>query len=396
MAKVISPLQLSGSIGDLTISQTKFGGIAGLKPGPSREKVLTHENFRRTRRNAGEFKLAIAAATLLRRALGDAIAGVRHPLLSAHMNKLLHKAAMQDPVNEMGLRCAAQGDARLLAGFEFNDELPLDKALPVDFAHSLDIASGAVRLEIPSFIARRKKGFPKGATHFRIVSCAAIVDFAHDGYANHIKTSELLPLGKKTPEAICLEHRMKVEPDEVLVQVMGMEFYKVENGKSVMLKGGAMRILEAVRMASKESASHTCTNEEDMQEQAKEAKPYTAKELKEKAGTAFTRLPLRVIEWPLAVPCFACGDDPLLIGYYAINKNRLVQKPKTVLVSLLKNDYLNTVQPFHQVASGVPTGPTAPAKVVEVKPVASLASVKSAAPAAISGEPANGVKSGVV
>jgi len=312
MAKVISPLKLSGTIGDLTIRQTKFGGIAGLKPGPSREKVLTHENFRRTRRNAGEFKLAIAAATLLRRALGDAIASVRHPLLSAHMNKLLHKAAMQDPKNDLGFRCAAQGDAGLLAGFEFNDELSLDKALRVDFAHSLDVASGAVRLEVPSFIARRKKGFPKGATHFRIVSCAAIVDFAHDGYANHIKTSELLPLGKKTPEAICLEHRLKVEPDEVLLQVMGMEFYKVENGKSVLLKGGAMRILEAVRMESIAASLHTCTNEEDVQEPAKVAKPYTAKELKEPVRKAFTRMPQRIIEWPPAVHCFACSDDPLL------------------------------------------------------------------------------------
>jgi hypothetical protein len=309
MAKVISPLQLSGTIGDLTISQTRFGGVAGLKPGPSREKVLTHENFRRTRRNAGEFKLAIAAATLLRRALGDAIAGVRHSLLSAHMNKLMRTAAKQDPVNEVGFRCAAQGDAGLLAGFEFNDELSLDKALPVDFAHSLDVATGAVRLEVPSFIARRKKGFPKGATHFRIVSCAAIVDFAHDGYANHIKTSELLPLGKKTPEAICLEHRLKVEPDEVLLQVMGMEFYKVEHGKSVLLKGGAMRILEAVRM---EGALHTCASEGDVQEAAKEAKPYTAKELKEPVRKAFTRMPQRIIESPPVAHCFACSDDPLL------------------------------------------------------------------------------------
>jgi hypothetical protein len=309
MAKIISPLQLSGSIGDLTISQTKFGGIAGLKPGPSREKVLTHENFRRTRRNAGEFKLAIAAATLLRRALGDAIASVRHPLLSAHMNKLLRQAAMPDPKNDLGFRCAAQGDAGLLAGFEFNYELSLDKAMPVDFAHSLDVVTGTVQLEIPSFIARRKKGFPKGATHFRIVSCAAIVDFAHDSYANHIKTSELLPLGKKTPEAICLEHRLKVEPNEVLLQVMGMEFYKVEHGKSVLLKGGAMRILEAVRM---EAVQPTCANEGDVQEAAKEAKPYKAKELKEKIGKAFTRMPQRIIEWPPAAHCFACSDDPLL------------------------------------------------------------------------------------
>jgi len=112
----------------------------------------------------------------------------------------------------------------------------------------MDAAKGVLQLELPSFIARRKKEFPKEATHFRIVFCGAAVDFAHDCYSNNTKTSDLLPLGKKTPDTICLEHRLKAGPGEVLLQVMGIQFYKVVNGKEELLKGGAMKILAATRI----------------------------------------------------------------------------------------------------------------------------------------------------
>lgn len=75
MAKVISPFTISGTIGDLNFRGTPSCNVARLKPGPTREKVLISDRFERTRRNAGEFKSAIKDATLLRQALGDAIAG---------------------------------------------------------------------------------------------------------------------------------------------------------------------------------------------------------------------------------------------------------------------------------------------------------------------------------
>jgi hypothetical protein len=137
--------------------------------------VLTCEKFDHTRRNAGEFRLAIKNATLLRRALGEAIGGVRNQSLSGNMNKLLRKAASQDKLNEFGARQTV-GDVSFLTGFEFNPDLLLETVLPVKFRQSLAIQSGTVRLQLPSFMVRRKKGFPKEATHFRIVSCGSVVN----------------------------------------------------------------------------------------------------------------------------------------------------------------------------------------------------------------------------
>lgn len=306
MAKVISLLKISGTIGDLTIRQTQSGGVAGLKPGPSREQVLTSDRFDRTRRNAGDFKQVTKDATLLRRALGTAIDGVRLPLLSGNMNKLLHRVMAQDNHHNCGFRQTATGDISLLAGFEFNNQLPLDNALPVQFEHRLDAATGALQVAIPTFIARRKKEFPPGATHLRITSCGAVVDFVHGCYANNIKTSDFLPLGKKTPDTICLEHRQKAASGEVLLHVMGIEFYTIINGTPALLKGGAMRILEVIKM---EPALQELT---PAQEVEVKVTPYTARDLHAIISWPPKQAPGKINASPPAGDGIACCHDTLM------------------------------------------------------------------------------------
>lgn len=253
MAKLVGPLKLRGSIDDLCCRKTEDGIVVGMKPGPSREKVLTHDNFKRTRCNASEFQLAIKSATLLRRALGSALNGVRATKLSGRMNGLLYSVAEQDQEHDLGYRCAGSGDVSRLEGFEFNHKLSLDYALPVCIEQQLDAASGSVQVNIPSFIVRRRKGFPPEATHFKILSCVGMMDFDKRRYSNHIEESDLLPLSKKMA-AVELLHQLNTQPGEVMVHAVGMLFYKVVKGKEVLLNGGALQVMEAVRVAKVEQA----------------------------------------------------------------------------------------------------------------------------------------------
>jgi hypothetical protein len=303
MAKLIGPLKIRGTIDDLTFRQCGNEIIVQAKPGPTREQVLHSPNCELTRRNSGEFKLVTKDSALLRRALGTTLNSVRDMGLNGRMNGLMHRVSRTDEYSEYGYRHVGGGDMGLLGGFDFNKLLSLDKALPVPVEHSLDVTSGTVRLEVPSFIARRKRDFPKGATHFRIVSCAAVVDFVHDSYANTIKTTELLPLGRKTPAAICQDHRLTVQPGEVLIQVMGIEFYRVENGKSVLLKGGAVRILEAVRMEDGLPESAPVRKEDNP------VKPFTIKELRSELDRSFKRMAGRDRQVPMIGNCLVCCWD---------------------------------------------------------------------------------------
>lgn len=275
MAKVISLFKISGTIGDLTFRETASGTVAQKKPGPTREQVLTHSRFDCTRRNAGEFKRAIKDSTLLRHALGWAINGVRHSMLNSMMNALLKSVSNQDKHSDWGYRHAGAGDVSLLTGFDFNPDLLLDQVLRIQFRHSLDAATGILQLKLPAFLLRYKKGLPKKATHFRIVSGGVAVDFVKRCCRRDVKVSALLPLGKRTPGTMCLEHQLKAAPGEVLVQVLGIEFYEVMNGREKLLKFGAMRILEATHIDGVLRALP------DTEAGEEERKPFTAKDLQE-------------------------------------------------------------------------------------------------------------------
>jgi hypothetical protein len=307
MAKVVSQFKLSGTIADLTFRQTVHGPVAQRKPGPDREQVKTHKNFRITRLNAAVFKKAIQDGKLLRDALSIAIDSVRHSLLNSMMNKVMHAVAKTDTRSKPHDRHATAGDLSLLAGFEFNNMLSLDRALPVKFTHSLDAVKGIAQLEVPSFNAHRKKAFPAGATHFRIVSCATVVDFEQGRYVNSIKTTALLPLSKKTPATIYQDHRLTVQPGKVLLQVMGIEFYRVVDDKAVLLKGGAMKILEAVQV---EKAGES--ELQDTPVMHKIVKPYTAKELQKITNRVLKRMPIQVEALPAVDNSVACCYDSML------------------------------------------------------------------------------------
>lgn len=273
MAKIISFIKISGTIDDCTCRDTEEGNIIGKKTGPTREKVLNHPDFEQTRRNAGEFKLATKDAKLLRHALSYALDGVKRTTLNSHVLKLMYAAAAKDQVHEIGSRYAAAGDVSVFEGFEFGHELSLDWALPVSFVQGFNIASGSMKVEVPSYIARKRNGFPKAATHFRIVSAGAAINFEEGRYVNAIKTSDLLPVRKKTPEAIYLDHALKVAPGDVVVQVLGIQFFTLVNGKEVLMKGGAVKILAAERVAAEVLVPV------DVPQVEKNAEPFTKKRL---------------------------------------------------------------------------------------------------------------------
>jgi hypothetical protein len=184
---------------------------------------------------------------LLRHALGYLTRALRDPKFNSHVIKQMHLVAFSDTESEYGSRHANKGNLQLLEGFDLNHELSLERALPVRLEHSLDMTTGTIQLRVPSCIVRRKKVLPAGATHFKIVSCAAALNFDRHRYTNTIAESELLPLSKQV-QAVELEHSLVGKPGQVMVHTVGMVFYKVEEGKVELLRGGMMRVVEVVRI----------------------------------------------------------------------------------------------------------------------------------------------------
>ncbi len=270
MAKIENLHAYRGTIDDITCRKTEFGYVANKKSSLTRERVLHDDNYELTRRYAGEFKLATKNATLLRHALDKALNTVQRSSLNGHVISLMRQMGEKDTTSLFGRRHAGAGDLSLMKGFELGNTLLLDEALPASFTHKLTLQEGigTVQVSIPKFIARCKKNvLPEGATHIRIISCASIIHFNNNGYAGSIGSTELLPLNKKTREAITFEHQLKVEAGEVLLHALGVEFYEVVRGKSKLLKNGALKIIDLVQsappveQASSESDNNTGTSQ---------------------------------------------------------------------------------------------------------------------------------------
>lgn len=248
MAKQVGPIKFRGALDDVCGRQTQDGVILQRKTGPTRNQVLKHKSFINTRRNAAEFGGAVSASTLLRRMLGHMVKAVKHARLVSYMNKQLHEVMLSDTRSRWGERCVNKGNLQLLEGFDYNQQLGLDVALPVKLCHELDVATGRVQLSVPGCLVRHKRVFPREATHFKIVSCAGAVNFDRKRCSFHIAEGELLPLGKAMA-ALQLEHQLAGKPGEVLLHTAGMVFYAVVDGKARMLRGGVLKVVEVARVA---------------------------------------------------------------------------------------------------------------------------------------------------
>jgi hypothetical protein len=244
MAKVKAPFKLKGSIGDLTFYENEYGPQVKTKSSPTKWHMKHHKGFANARRNAAEFKRAGKGALLLRQALGKPLLkGFTTMRLNGRMMRPFVKAVKADPIHEWGERNLVAGDLSGLTGFEFNHTLPLDDALPLNVENHYTIEDGHIRLQLPAVRIRKKDALPETATHYRLVCCLLTLDFATGRYHRELQTSDHLPMGRKAGAAFCAAHTIAADTPGCC-WLLGVEFYKIEDGHPTLLKGGALRVMQ--------------------------------------------------------------------------------------------------------------------------------------------------------
>lgn len=76
-----------------------------------------------------------------------------------------------------GLRNVIDGEAELLAGFEFNIRGKLGTSLFAPFVGAIDRVAGEITVDIDPFVPANMIAVPNGTTHFKIISAGAEIDF---------------------------------------------------------------------------------------------------------------------------------------------------------------------------------------------------------------------------
>lgn len=250
MAKVISPIKLIGSIGDITFFENEYGPQAKSKGGPTEWQVKNLDQFANTRRNATEMKRATAVSRLTRAALGSLRHSVKNIRLSGRMIGQLLDVLQSDPVHDKGERVVASGDLSLLRGFEFNHKLSLDDALPLNVENAYAIEEGRVIIDIPAFRLRKKKALPADATHYRLVSCVLSIDYEKGTYRQDKQVGAFQAMGRKAGAPFCLEQLVQPDNEQGSFWLLGIEFYKMVKEEPVLVKGGALRVMEWIGKAA--------------------------------------------------------------------------------------------------------------------------------------------------
>lgn len=91
-----------------------------------------------------------------------------------------------------GLRNVIDGEAELLAGFEFNIRGKLGTSLFAPYVGTINRVSGDIAVDITSFIPANMIAAPSETTHFKIISSVAEIDFQGETFVEtHSETAIL-------------------------------------------------------------------------------------------------------------------------------------------------------------------------------------------------------------
>ena len=249
MAKQKGIIPLQGTIGNITFYKSKDGFVAREKGGLTAERIRTDPAFQRTRENGAEFGRAGKAGKTLRTALRSLLQNISDARMLSRLTREMMKVIKADATNPRGYRNVIDGEAELLKLFEFNANSKLGTTLFAPYTATINRVSGELTVNLPSFIPTNMIATPGGATHFKIVSAGADIDFENDSYVVDMKSTNVLPCDSVATAVINLVNAVTANSVKPLFLALGIEFYQEVNGTMYPLKNGAFNSLSLVEVS---------------------------------------------------------------------------------------------------------------------------------------------------
>ncbi|MFT5252315.1 MAG: hypothetical protein ACI87N_001322 [Flavobacteriales bacterium] len=139
------------------------------------------------------------------------------------------KVILADMASERGLFNMIDGEAELLADFEFNIRGKLGTSLFAPFVGTIDRASGDIMVDLVPFVPAIMIAAASGTTHFKIISAGVEIDFEAKTFA--FATSETDILAWDSNQTVDINHIDSVTPGSTkpLFLALGIEFYQEVN-----------------------------------------------------------------------------------------------------------------------------------------------------------------------
>jgi len=250
MSKQKGLIKLTGSMGGITFYKTTVDGyLAREKGGVSKERIANDPNFQRTRENGEEFGRAGKASKLLRNSIRGLLQNASDSRMSNRLTQRMVKVIQADATSDRGKRNVIDGEAELLTDFEFNKKAKLGTTLYAPFISAIDRVTGKLTVDLASFIPGNMIAAPAGATHFKIISGAAEIDFENETYVVYTNESISLPWDQTATAAINLDNSVTAASTHPLFLALGIDFFQDVNGVLYPLKNGAFNALSLIKVS---------------------------------------------------------------------------------------------------------------------------------------------------
>ena len=249
MARQKGIIKLKGTIGDITFYKTKDGHLAREKGGIEASRIKNDPAFQRTRENGSEFGRAGTAGKILRTSLRSLLINSADGRMVSRLTQAMVKVIQADMISVRGLRNVIDGEAELLNGFEFNIRGKLGTSLFAPFVAAIDRASGAISVDLDSFIPANMIVAPSGTTHYKIISAGAEIDFEAETFVEAHSETAILPWDAAATVPISQVNAVTPGSTKPLFLALGVEFYQEVNGQMYALKNGAYNPLSLVQVS---------------------------------------------------------------------------------------------------------------------------------------------------
>jgi len=249
MAKQKGIIKLDGTIGGITFYKSQDGYLAREKGGVPADRIANDPNFQRTRENGAEFGRAGKAGKLLRNSIRAMLQNGSDSRMVSRLTQKMVEVIQEDATNPRGLRNVIDGEAELLEGFEFNISGKLGTTLYAPYTSTIDRVAGTLTASVPSFVPLNMIAAPNGATHFKIVSAGAEIDFENETFVIDAQSTAVLPWDATATAVINLANTVTANSTHPLFLALGIEFYQEVNGQMYPLKNGAFNPLALVKVS---------------------------------------------------------------------------------------------------------------------------------------------------
>ncbi len=238
MATQTGILGLQGTVGGLGFAKD---GSVRQKPASNKATFNSAASLARTRENASEFGRAASAGKLLRDSLRVLIAAASDSKMVSRLTQTMRTIIGMDEANDRGERAIDKDNIGALMGFNFNQGAGIGQAL--FFQYAVTGAGSDVTMRIPTLNPATDVVAPQGATHFELLYGAASLNFETGAYQVATVAAPLgiiaLNSAALANQALIASFPVAPTADEVVVGVVGINYYQQLNGKNYPLNNNA-------------------------------------------------------------------------------------------------------------------------------------------------------------